>query len=94
MSGGFVVRCNGCGLETEYDARVLCTETRIEKRPLGNYVEHDYHSYLECRCGRKQSVHFIVAEYPEGIMLEGSEKCEASGCVCLEFPDMDDGRVF
>ena len=94
VSGGFVVKCDGCGLGTEYDAEILDAEVRVEERPLGNYVEHDFHTNLECRCGQRQSIHFIAAEYPEGIILEESERCEASGCVCLESPDMDDGRVF
>ena len=94
VSGGFVVKCDGCGSEIEYDAEILDTGMRIEKRPLGDYIEHDFHADLKCHCGRKQSIHFIAAEYPDGIMLEESERCKADGCVCIRPPDMDDGRVF
>ena len=73
---------------------MLGTGTRVEKRPLGNYVEYDFHADLKCSCGLELSVHFFVAEYSDGIILEESERCEAIGCACIEPPDMDYGRLF
>ena len=50
VSGGFIIKCDECGFEIECDAEILDSGIRVEKRPLGDYTEHDFHADLKCRC--------------------------------------------
>ena len=96
VSGGFVLKCDRCGMEREYGAETLSPAkvTVLEDKPLGAYIEYAFEASLKCRCGQEQSVRFLAAEYPKGLHLEGSEHICARGCFCLESPDIDDGIVF
>ncbi len=96
ISGGFVLKCDDCGTEKEYGAEALSPAeiTMLEEKPLGAFIEYNFHAELRCRCGREHSVLLKACEYPRDLYLEGSERMVTGGCTCLESPDIDDGRLF
>ena len=96
VSGGFVLKCSNCGTQKEYGAEILSPAKIIilEEKPLGLLLEYSFRARLKCSCGQEQSVLFRSLEYPESLHIEGSERMEAEGCICLEPPDVDGESIF
>ena len=96
VSGGFVLKCDNCGMEKEYGAETmsLTKVAVLEVRPLGLLMEYSFHAEFRCRCGQDHRVLLRALEYPESFQIEGSERTETEGCTCLEPPDVDSEASF